>query len=615
MQRNYTWRTRVLLSFWMVLLLALLLPPWYYFRILTRETMDETTKAAIQQLGLARWFLDREKEIGTVEDLQDRIVEIGGQLGLRLTYVAEGGRVIADSVVPRADIPNMDNHAGRPEIIEARDREVAVVTRFSRTTQTELLHVARTVEGRGTIPPGVLRLATPLSKIREPLDRLKDSLLLFLALVSIATAGLSYFLVRRLNEPLRAMIHTAEAIATKDYRTRIHSSPGQEFYPLTQSINRMAESIENHVRTITEQKQQLEAVFDAMQEGVMVLDTQGKIRTTNRSFSGLVPGDSAVAGRRPLEVIVNVELQESCDRIMASTSDSEGAPFSLQITLGQERTYDVNIVGIADSQTGAGAVVVFHDISELKRLEKVRQDFVANVSHELRTPLTSIKGYTETLLAEDRVDPHMLSSFLQIVLKNTNHVVKIVEDLLQLARLEAQQKPPNAVPVNAANALTAAWKACAHQAESKRVRLESTLPEGGVWVCADFDQLVQVFRNLLENAIRYSPEGEAVTVSHEARREKVTLMVRDEGPGIPGAHQQRIFERFYRVEKHRSDNWGSTGLGLAICRHILRNFGGRIRVQSPNTGGTTGTAFLFTLPAVPLGAGEPGTQNDPAVTT
>lgn len=614
MRQNYTLRTRILLSFWVVLLAALLLPPWYYFRILTHETMEETTKNAVQQLNLAMWMLNREKDVRTVDDLQKWIVELGAQFGLRLTYVAEGGRVIADSVVPRAEIPNMDNHATRPEIVEAHDREVAVVTRFSRTTQTELLHVAKSVEGKGTIPSGVLRLATPLSKIREPLNRLEDSLLLFLALLSMATAGVSYLLVRRLNKPIRAMIRTAEAIATRDFKTRIHASPGQEFYPLTQSINRMAESIESHVRTITEQKQQLEAVFDAMREAVMVLDTKGKIRSTNRSFSELVSGGSQVTGRRPLEVIVNLELQNACDGAMASAPDAENGPFSLQIALGQERTYDVNIVRIADSQPEAGAVVVFHDISELKRLEKVRQDFVANVSHELRTPLTSIKGYTETLLGEDQVEPQMLSSFLQVILKNTNHMVKIVEDLLQLARLEAQQSVPKPTSVNAENALLAAWKACAHHAEDKRLRLENELPGGGAWVSADFDQMVQVFRNLLENAIRYSPPGEALVVSCESRGEEVSFMIRDEGPGIPRQHQQRIFERFYRVEKHRSDNWGSTGLGLAICRHILRNLGGGIRVQSPNPGGTRGTTFIFTLPAAPVGPQGATTQTDPVVT-
>jgi two-component system, OmpR family, phosphate regulon sensor histidine kinase PhoR len=614
MQQNYSAKTRLILSFCIVLLMALFLPPWYYYRILAREVMDETQKNAIQQLNVVEWMLSREENIRTPENLQDWVVEVGSQLGFRITYVAEGGRVVADSIVPFAEIPNLDNHASRPEIAEAQSQEAAVVVRFSRTAQTELTYVAKRIRQRGAIPPGVLRLATPLSKVNEPLQRLKDSFLLFLALVAAATACIGFLLVRRLDKPIKAMIDTAEAISTKDYKKRIYSSPGQEFYPLTLSINKMAESIESHVRTITEQKQQLEAVFNAMREGVMVLDSRGKIQGTNRSFSELVPGNSQAVGRRPLEVIINLELQRFCDEVMASEGDAENRPFNLQIALGQERIYDVNIVRMPDSRMEIGAVVVFHDISELKRLEKVRQDFVANVSHELRTPLTSIKGYTETLLSEDRIDPDMLSSFLQIIMKNTNHMVKMVEDLLQLARLEAHQKSFTPIPVNAASALLTAWKSCVHHAEGKKVRLENRLPEDGIWVSADYDQLIQVFRNLLENAIRYSPSDESLIVSCESEGDEAMFKVRDEGPGIPRQHQQRIFERFYRVEKHRSDHWGSTGLGLAICRHIIRNHGGRIWVQSPNSETTSGTTFFFTLPKAPVGQEQSRTQTDSNVT-
>jgi len=616
MQRNYSFRKRMLFSFWIVLLLALLLPPWYYYRILTREIFDEMQTNAVQQLNLVHWLISREGDFRTVENLNDWLVEVGKQLEVRITYVAEGGRVIADSQVPFLEIPNLDNHASRPEIVEARSQEVGAIVRFSRTTQSELIYTARAIPENGVVPAGVLRLAAPFSKVKEPLGRLKDSFLLFIALFFGATAFLSYVLIRRLNKPIRAMIDTAEAISTKDFKRRIHSIPGQEFYPLTQSINKMAEGIESHIQTITEQKQQLEAVFNAMQEGVMVLDSRGKIRSVNRTFSRLISNVTEAMGRRPLEVIINVELQKLCDRIMASTAkDTEDQPYKLQIDLGEERTYDVNIVRLPEQQREVGAVVVFHDISELKRLERVRQDFVANVSHELRTPLTSIKGYAETLLSEAQPGPEVASSFLQVILKNANHMVKMVEDLLQLARLEAHQKSFNPVPVNASSALLTAWKACAHHAQAKGLRLENNLPEGGISVSADFDQLVQVFRNLLENAIRYSPSDEALAISCEQVGNSVIFSVRDEGSGIPRQHQQRIFERFYRVEKHRSDHWGSTGLGLAICRHIIRNHGGKIWVQSPNRGKTRGTTFSFKIPKAAGEQGELGAQTDLTLTS
>jgi two-component system, OmpR family, phosphate regulon sensor histidine kinase PhoR len=610
MRDNYSFRTRTLLSFWIVLLLALFLPPWYYFRTLHRGVLEDSIGRATQELNLVEWMLRREQKISTTADLQTWLGELGRKLGVRITYVAEGGKVVADSEVPASEIPNLENHAGRPEIMQTQSREIAVIVRFSGTTQKELIYTAKRVPGIAGIPAGVLRVAAPLSKVKEPLESLKLSFLLFLSVVFLATAAISYLLIRRINKPLAEMIETAEAISSKDYNRRIHSSPGQEFYPLTQAINRMAESIQNQIRTVTEQKMELEAVFDAMREGVMVLDSRGKIKSVNRTFAELTSDVDGVTGRRPLEVIANPELQKICDRAIAMPEGMEAGPFNLQIVLGTERTYDVNIVWLPDQKGGLGAVAVFHDITEIKRLEKVRQDFVANVSHELRTPLTSIKGFTETLLSDARPDPETAQSFLQVILKNTNHMVKMVEDLLQLARLEAPDNPFNMAAVNAGSALLTAWRSCAHHAEGKNLNLVNQLPEDGLLVSADFDQLVQVFRNLLENAIRYSPSDEALTVSCHSQDDNVMFSVSDEGPGISRQHQQRIFERFYRIEKHRSDHWGSTGLGLAICRHIIRNHGGSIWVRSPNPGDIKGTTFFFTLRKASPEPGSPAEIRD-----
>lgn len=578
-----------------MLLAALLVPPWYYFRSLSSQVLEETRGSAVHKLYVIQWTLERQKDIRSAEDLNKILVQFGDKLGVRLTYIAEGGRVIADSQVPFADIPNLDNHAARPEIVQSLVQEVGSALRFSGTEGKDLMYTAKRVSGIGTIPPGVLRIAAPLSKMKEPVDRLKVSSFVFLGISFVAFAAISYLLIRRLNRPVRALIETAEAISSREYGKRIRVSPGQEFYPLTQAINRMADSIQEQIKTVTEQKQELEAVFNAMQEGVMVLDSRGRIKRVNQTFTGLASSPEVV-GRRPLEVISNPELQKISDDTLKDTvAETLTQPRSFPIVLGDERTYDVNIVGFPDPKKGRGAVAVFHDISELKRLEKVRQDFVANVSHELRTPLTSIKGYSETLLSDNKPDAETTRAFLQIILKNTNHMVKMVENLLQLARLEAHQIPSKLKTVSAASALLTAWKACRHQAEEKNIQLENLLPREGILVSADFDQLVQIFRNLIENSIRYSPPGSPVTASCTVRADEATFAIRDEGPGIPRKHHQRIFERFYRVEKHRSDQGGSTGLGLAICRHILLHHNGKIWVQSPNETDSKGTTLYFTL--------------------
>jgi two-component system phosphate regulon sensor histidine kinase PhoR len=548
------------------------------------------------QLNLAYWLLSQEQPFLDYESLQRWCKRLGENLGTRITYVATDGTVVADSQVAFSRIPSLDNHANRPEIVKAYSQEIGTSTRYSTTLGRDLIYVARKIDRRGVLPAGVIRVAVPFSEVKGRLDRLSKNFIFIAVVTLVATILISYAMVRQLEGSIRSMIQTAEAIGSGDYGQRIRDYPGKEFFPLTQAINQMAERIENHIDTITEQKQQLEAILNGMSEGVMVLDAQGKIKTINRALANIIPEPSESIGRRPLEVILNSDLQQACDRVISDPLEPRTQPFNLEITLSAGRAFDVNIVQLGDQEEGIGAIVVFHDISELKRLEKVRQDFVANVSHELRTPLTSIKGYAETILTEGSEDSDSRREFLQIILKHSNHMSKMVDDLLQLARLEASEEPPKSAAINAASALLSAWKACDSIASEKDVRLENHLPVEGVLVQADFDQLIQVFRNLLENGVKYSPQGGIVNVSCSIKSDIVTFQVLDQGPGIPSQAQQRIFERFYRVEKDRSSHTESTGLGLAICRHIIQNHGGRIWVESPPAGKSTGSGFFFTLP-------------------
>lgn len=596
MNNFFNSKMRLLFFFWSVLLAVLLLVCWFYYRSLKQEVIAEAHKNAIQNLNLIHWMLEQRTDINDQQTLQRFLTHLGKPVGFRITYIAKGGTVIADSDVPLSQLPSLDNHASRPEIVAAQNQDIGLATRYSRTLQRELIYVAKTIKPKGAIPAGVVRLAVPWSTFKEKFDRLNRSFLFVMLLAFAVIASLSYVLIRQLDKPVNLVINAMKSIGEGDYGQRIHFQPGHEFYVLARSINTMAEMIDQQIQTVTEQKQQLEAVFNGMKEGVMVLDSHGRLTSANRALSEIIPNVSQSIGRRPLEVTMSLELQRACDYVLSSSSDLDSYPYMLQIALrGGESIYDVSIVRLVDRQGNIGAIVVFHDISELKRLEKVRQDFVANVSHELRTPLTSIKGYTETLLAENQQSSETLSAFLPIILKNTNHMVKMVDDLLQLARLEAQSNLAKTTPINPAEALSVAWKACAPFADAKQVGLVHSLPKEGLEVTADFDQLVQVFRNLLENAIKYSPADDKIEVGYQDDETKVTFSVQDNGPGIPKQHQQRVFERFYRVEKHRSNHPGSTGLGLSICRHIIINNGGRIWVKSPVESEDKGTIFFFTL--------------------
>jgi two-component system phosphate regulon sensor histidine kinase PhoR len=596
MLRNLSFRSRLLLSFWAVLFLALLLPSIYYRKTLSQDIEADTRSNAIHQLNLAYWLLSQDQPFQNAASLQEWCKTLGDHLGTRITYVATDGTVVADSQVSFARVPSMGNHANRPEIVQAYKEGLGTSSRYSITLERNLIYAARKSDGGGAIPAGVIRVAVPFSEVKLKLDRFGRNFILTLLLAFGATILISYLLARQLEAPLRRMIKAAEAIGSGDYGNRIRISPGQEFSPLSHAINNMAKSIEKQIHTITEQKQQLEAVLNGMAEGVMVLDSRGRIRTVNPALARIIPHPPASIGRRPLEVILSSELQRACDQVLAGSDEVQVQPYNLEISLGERQAFDVNIVQLRDHQGGMGAIVVFHDITQLKRLEKIRQDFVANVSHELRTPLTSIKGYAETLLAGRSESPDSTRDFLQIILKHANQMSKMVDDLLQLARLEARQQLSQPVAVDAATAINSAWKACGSLAEAKEVRLEKLLPEEQILVRADSEQLEQVFRNLLENAVKYGPSGGTVKVSCNFGPEGAVFQVRDEGPGIPSQAQPRIFERFYRVEKNRANQEGSTGLGLAICRHIIQNHGGEIWVESPPQGEAEGSAFFFTLP-------------------
>jgi two-component system phosphate regulon sensor histidine kinase PhoR len=574
----------------------LLLPSLYYRHTLSKDIVRETQANAIGQLNLVHWLLTKERSIESAAQLQQWCQRLGDQLGIRITWVAEGGKVIADSRVPAAKVPSMDNHANRPEIMQTGQQQVGTSIRYSATLDRVLIYAAREIDLEGPFPPGVIRVAVPFSEVKGRFDRLSRTSIFVVLITLIVSIAVSYFLVGQLQTSIRRMIRAAEDIGKGDYSKRIRSSPGKEFSPLAEAINRMAGSIETHIQTITEQKQQLEAILNGMSEGVMVLDSNGRIQTVNRAFSAMIPNPPAMIGRSPLELILSHDLQEACDHVLTATEKSEPQPYNMKLALDRDRVFDVNIVQSTDFHGKVGAIVVFHDISELKRLEKVRQDFVANVSHELRTPLTSIKGYAETLLAETKGESESVRSFLQVILKNANHMSKMVEELLRLATLEASQEPVKAASTDALIALQSAWKDCSTLADAKQIRLENLLSEDGVVVKADPEQLVQVFRNLLENALKYGSLQGTVTVSSELKEEGVIFQVRDDGPGIPMQDQQRIFERFYRVEKDRRNLNGSTGLGLAICRHIVQNHGGRIWVESPPHGANEGSSFFFTLP-------------------
>jgi len=593
MRMQFRLRIRLLLLLWAIFFLALFLPSIYYNNYLRNKILSESEATATRELSLIENMIMRASDLKDSEQLQDRLRTVSDALKARITYVAEGGQIIADTEIPFDQIPTQESLANRPEIAEAYYQPTGSSLWHGDTPKNDLLFVAKKIELKGKIPSGVLRLGIPLASIfyAEHNIAMFQRFLILTAFVGFALFSLG--MVASTGRSISLLTSAIGSIGKGDVKVLQQFYPGHYFFPLARSIRENAQRVESYINTITEQKSQLESILDGIEEGILLLNSAGKIDSSNRAARNMFSLIPELKGRRPLEVIRSPELQTACNRVLGHEIHS----FHSEVTIGTDRFYHVHIVPIEQSKDEYGAIIALHDISELKRLEKIRRDFVANASHELRTPLTSIKGYTEVLMS-DESDPDVRSSCLEVIFKNTNHIIKMVNDLLQLAKVEDFNTIMEIRPVSADESLMEAWKACVPAAESRDVSLLNMLPPDGPMVQSDFDQLVQVFRNLLENAVRYSPPGGHVKVFSQTADGKVTFGVSDNGPGIPRHDQQRIFERFFRVEKYRGKESGSTGLGLAICRHIIRNHGGTIWVESPPKGMPSGSTFFFTLPEV-----------------
>jgi two-component system phosphate regulon sensor histidine kinase PhoR len=360
-------------------------------------------------------------------------------------------------------------------------------------------------------------------------------------------------------------------------------------------IDEIASQLRKKIAEVSEDKEYLQTILKGMMEGVLVVDEKKRIKTMNEALRTLLPVSPDVADRTPLEVIRNAALESTIQRVL-QTGNSEA--FEMEVTAAGGKTLEVNVVAISSANKGSdgkvlGAIAVFHDITRLKRLEKVRQDFVANVSHELRTPLTTIKGYAETLL-DGALKEEVAFQFVQVINRHADRLTKIVEDLLTLSKIESKEfglKPERLLVSESINSTLDVVK---EEARKKGISISWSESSPSLFIIADRKELEQVLINLLDNAIKYGREGGHIKIEvNESPNAEIRVSIQDDGIGIPKEDLPRIFERFYRVDKGRSKELGGTGLGLSIVKHIIQAHGGQVWAESQIGKGST---FYFTLP-------------------
>ena len=567
-----SFQMRILLWTWALLLAVLGVIFFYSTAVVEEELIADTELRSRSEIESIKWLIRDHGTFADEMEFAEWVDAFGYSLGSRISYIVSG-RVVADSDVLYPDLGDLDDHSTRPEVLAAMKDGWGANVRHSDTLSKDMLYVASSMEAVSGVPDGVIRLAVSFSTVSERLALLRRNFLWIFVITFGAALVISGIMSNNMSREIRAFSGLARSIGEGDYSMRLRRVPGGEFKPLAESVNAMAQSIERNMQIVSDQRGQLQAIFQGMTEGVLTLDCDGRIESFNPALDGMFNLPESSVGRTPIEVTRRFEIQDLVDSILVAP---ESGSRSIQIDLLDSRTVEVGAETYRDQNGVRKIILVFHDITEMKRSEKGLKDFVANASHQLRTPLTSIKGYTETLIDMPPAKPEDVKGFLETVLKNADHMDKVISSMLALAKSEQMGKLLDLVPVSGREHLSRAVNDLTPWAEEHSIVFEIRTPDDEMMVMGETDGLLHVFHNLLNNAVKYSPEGGRITVSAEDDGESIVFCVEDQGPGISRELSTKVFERFYRVDENTIDGSGSAGLGLAICRRIVKNFGGEI---------------------------------------
>lgn len=564
------------------------------------QSLDITTRLiAFDLIPL----LTASPSLPATSELQVIVRDLSQRSLARVTLLDAAGTVLADSAVADRDLSAVENHLSRPEIKQAVATGTGTDVRASHTTGERTLYRAiRLGKPEQSTPPMYLRLGLPMTRLDEELASLKRTLILAFVSAFLIVVALSIWLAGSLTKPLLDMAATARQLAAGNHTVHIRTSSRDEVGLLADTLNHMTDELQSKIDALSEDRSQLQAMLTSMVEGVMVLDYRGHVLQVNPALERMFGVTRAEArGRQFSEVFRHQELTALVSNVLAERSGREG-----EILLGESGRclhIEASVAG-GQKENEACAVLVFHDITELRKLENIRRDFVANVSHELRTPLTSIKGYVEALLDGGKDDPETSVRFLDIILKQSDRLNLLLEDLLQLSKIESGQVRFKRESLHIGSVVERTLAMIKPLADKKHHRLNSHIASDLPLISGDEERLVQVLANLLDNAIKYTPEGGQITVAArrvppgkhttDFRQDGIELTVADSGIGIPQKDRPRVFERFYRVDKARSRELGGTGLGLAIVKHIVEGHGGQVWVEGNQP---TGSRFVVRLPA------------------
>jgi len=583
---------RLFISYLWVPVVVLLLVGWYGSDVVERMYEDQLKSDLEARARLCEGPVLELLARGEIAGIDTLCKALGRSSHARVTVVLPSGQVVGDSDEDPAD---MDNHGQRPEILTAFHGKVGHSRRYSSTEKEDRIYVAVSLSRSGA-PAAVVRTSFPVTALTRTMRVVRHRIVLAAIVGVLLHGAITLAISRRMSRPLEEIKAGAERFAAGDLRHRLQVPDSVEIGALAQTMNRMAEQLDERIQTALRQQNERDAMLSSMEEGVMAIDNNGTILSVNKACAALLGEHiGKLQGRDIRETVHETHLLKFVDAALASAS-----PVEEEIRVGRAPDRWVSARGtvLLDSHRGKiGVLIVLHDVTRLRHLEEVRRDFVANVSHELRTPITSIKGFMETLLEGALEDRENARRFLEIMARQVNRLDAIIGDLLALSRIERSAEEQwielAAEPVQAV--LQAAVETCQRKATEKRMRIEMTCPAD---LTAEINAtlLEQAVANLLDNAFKYSNPEAAIEIHAAREGPELVICIKDHGWGIEAQYLPRLFERFYRVDKARSRELGGTGLGLAIVRHIALAHRGSVSVESTVGLGST---FCLRLPACP----------------
>jgi two-component system phosphate regulon sensor histidine kinase PhoR len=566
---------RILAGYVALILFTVMVMGLMYARQIKTELIDGVKNDLIAQARITALL-----RIGDIERKLSHLADISRS---RVTLIDASGRVKADS---EKDLAQMDSHLNRSEIQEARIKGQGDAIRYSRTLGVDMLYIAFPIT-EGSEVTGYIRFARPLFEVKKSIDQQYSYIYKCLLIAIIPSFIIAFLLARKLISPIEKVISYTHKVCSGEASGSLLIESNNDVGQLEKDINRMVQEQQERVRAAYEEKAKLEAAFASMAEGVLVINNQNRIEFLNRSLKDILgnEGITDILHKTPLEAFRNVELQDALDLF----SDS-GGPVLREISLGQEAPIilDVTISAVHGlPEEEQKTMMVFHDVTRLKKLEIIREDFVANVTHEIKTPLTAIIGFIETLEEGAIKEEVTAKKFLHIISENAHRLGRLVDDLLILSSIELGEMTLRFENVSIANVIDSVLPMFETKAAEKSLTIDKHISDELPLIGSDRDKMAQILVNILDNAVKFTPSGGKIFISAQDDSGFIVVKVTDTGIGIQKSEIPRLGERFYRADKTRSRELGGTGLGLSIVKHLMKAHNGSIDIESQVGRGTT----------------------------